>query len=134
MKFTTCITNWSRINQLKGCIESLRPHEGLMDISVACFGATPEHRKVCRELLPAGSAVHFNKGDDGCNKLWIKAIENAKTKWISILHDDDRRPPGFAAEVNKLIHQAELNSCGFVVWNGSQLNLKTGDVFGQIQL
>ena len=45
MKFTTCITNWSRINQLKGCIESLRPHEGLMDISVACFGATPEHRK-----------------------------------------------------------------------------------------
>ena len=134
MKFTTCITNWSRINQLKGCIESLRPHEGLMDISVACFGATPEHRKVCRELLPAGSAVHFNKGDDGCNKLWIKAIENAKTKWISILHDDDRRPPGFAAEVNKLIHQAELNSCGFVVWNGSQLNLKTGDVFGQIQI
>ena len=133
-QFTTCVTNWSRVDQLKGCLESLNPKNSEMDISLACFGATPEHRKVAREMLPAGSACHFNKGDEGCNKLWIRAIENAKTKWISILHDDDRRPPGFAAEVNKLIKQAELNSCGFIVWNGSQLNLNTGKVFGKIPI
>ena len=49
-QFTTCVTNWSRIDQLKGCLESLNPKNSEMDISLACFGAKPEHRKVAREI------------------------------------------------------------------------------------
>lgn len=133
-KFTVCVTNFARIEQLKGCLESLQLEKGGMDVSVACFGAGPEHRKLCTQMLPEGSRIYVSKNDEGCNRLWIKAIEMAKTRWISILHDDDRRPPGFAEEVNKLIREAELRSCGFIAWNGAQMDLSDGRVYGHIPI
>ena len=133
-RFTTCITNFARIEQLKGCLESLELEKGGQDVAVACFGAGPEHRKLCAKMLPAGSSIYVSKGDEGCNRLWIKAIEMAKTRWVSILHDDDRRPPGFAEEVNKLIREAELRSCGFIAWNGAQMDLADSRVYGNIPI
>ena len=131
-KLTTVITNFSRIEQLKGCIESLLPCQGAMDIAVASFGGSVAHRKLLKDILPEGSATFVTHKDYGCNQLWIKALELAKTRWVSILHDDDRRPAGFAQDANALIKKAELNGCGFIAWNGAQLDLNTGKVYGNV--
>ena len=131
-KFTTVITNFQRLEQLKGCVESLRPSEGKMDVVVATFGGGVQHRMYLKD---SGVTDYFvTPKDYGCNQLWIKALELAKTRWVSILHDDDRRPPGFADEVNKLIREAELKSCGFIAWNGAQLDLESGEVSGNIPI
>ena len=96
-KFTTVITNFQRLEQLKGCVESLRPSEGKMDIVVATFGGSVQHRMYLKD---SGVTDYFvTPKDYGCNQLWIKALELAKTRWVSILHDDDRRPPARANHV-----------------------------------
>lgn len=131
-KFCTVITNFSRLDRLRGCLESLELHKGVMDVAVATFGGSPQHRKLLKEMLPAGSEVFVTHKDYGCNQLWIKALELAKTRWVSILHDDDHRPPGFAETANQLIKRAELEGCGFIAWDGAKLDHKTGAVSGRV--
>ena len=131
--FTTCITNFSRLDRLKECVASLeldkRPHP----VAIASFGASPYHSKFLA-TLPECVTSFTSRKDAGCNQLWIKALELAKTKWVSILHDDDRRPANFAATVDALIDKAEALGCGFIAWNGLQLDIKTGKTGGVITI
>lgn len=131
--FTTCITNFSRLDRLKECVASLeldkRPHP----VAIVSFGASPYHSKFLA-TLPECVTSFTSRKDFGCNQLWIKALELAKTKWVSILHDDDRRPANFAATVEALIDKAEALGCGFIAWNGLQLDIKTGKTGGVITI
>ena len=123
--FTTCITNFSRLDRLKECVASLELDKHPHPVAIASFGASPYHSKFLA-TLPECVTSFTSRKDAGCNQLWIKALELAKTKWVSILHDDDRRPANFAATVEALIDKAEALGCGFIAWNGLQLDIKTG--------
>ena len=131
--FTTCITNFSRLDRLKECVASLELDKHPHPVAVASFGASPYHSKFLA-TLPECVASFTSRKDAGCNQLWIKALELAKTKWVSILHDDDRRPANFAATVEALIDKAEALGCGFIAWNGLQLDIKTGKTGGVITI
>lgn len=131
--FTTCITNFSRLDRLKECVASLELDKHPHPVAIASFGASPYHSKFIA-TLPECVTSFVSRKDFGCNRLWIKALELAKTKWVSILHDDDRRPAGFADEVEKLIAKAEALGCGFIAWNGLQLDIKTGKTGGAITI
>jgi len=131
--FTTCITNFSRLDRLKECVASLELDKHPHPVAIASFGASPYHSKFLA-TLPDCVTSFVSRKDFGCNRLWIKALELAKTKWVVILHDDDRRPANFAAEVEKLISKAEALGCGFIAWNGVQLDIKTGKLGGQIPI
>ena len=131
--FTTCITNFSRLDRLKECVASLELDKHPHPVAIASFGASPYHSKFLA-TLPERVASFTSRKDAGCNQLWIKALELAKTKWVSILHDDDRRPANFAATVEALIDKAEALGCGFIAWNGLQLDIKTGKTGGAITI
>lgn len=131
--FTTCITNFSRLDRLKECVASLELDKHPHPVAIASFGASPYHSKFIA-TLPECVTSFVSRKDFGCNRLWIKALELATTKWVSILHDDDRRPAGFADEVEKLITKAEALGCGFIAWNGLQLDIKTGKTGGAIPI
>ena len=131
--FTTCITNFSRLDRLKECVASLELDKHPHPVAVASFGASPYHSKFLA-TLPECVTSFTSRKDAGCNQLWIKALELAKTKWVSILHDDDRRPANFAATVDALIDKAEALGCGFIAWNGLQLDIKTGKTGGAITI
>ena len=131
--FTTCITNFSRLDRLKECVASLELDKHPHPVAIASFGASPYHSKFIA-TLPECVTSFVSRKDFGCNRLWIKALELATTKWVSILHDDDRRPAGFADEVEKLIAKAEALGCGFIAWNGLQLDIKTGKTGGAIPI
>lgn len=112
-RFTTCVCNCRRIDKLPQVLASLgNDHE----IVVATYCGSPQHSKVVAEVCPG--VEHFCALEDlGCNRLWRQAISMAKTKWISLLYDDDKRPPGFAAEAEKLIDQIEAAGAGWGAWN-----------------
>ena len=129
--FTTCITNFSRLDRLKECVASLELDKHPHPVAIASFGASPYHSKFLA-TLPECVTSFTSRKDAGCNQLWIKALELAKTKWVSILHDDDRRPANFAGTVETLIDKAEALGCGFIAWNGLQLDIKTGKTSGAI--
>ena len=131
--FTTCITNFSRLDRLKECVASLELDKHPHPVAIASFGASPYHSKFLA-TLPEYVTSFTSRKDAGCNQLWIKALELAKTKWVSILHDDDRRPANFAATVEALIDKAEALGCGFIAWNGVQLDIKTGKTGGVITI
>lgn len=131
--FTTCITNFSRLDRLKECVASLELDKHPHPVAIASFGASPYHSKFLA-TLPECVTSFTSRKDAGCNQLWIKALELAKTKWVSILHDDDRRPANFAATVEALIDKAEALGCGFIAWNGLQLDIKTGKTGGAITI
>ena len=131
--FTTCITNFSRLDRLKECVASLELDKHPHPVAIASFGASPYHSKFLA-TLPECVTSFTSRKDAGCNQLWIKALELAKTKWVSILHDDDRRPANFAATVEALIDKAEALGCGFIAWNGLQLDIKTGKTGGVITI
>lgn len=131
--FTTCITNFSRLDRLKECVASLELDKHPHPVAIASFGASPYHSKFLA-TLPECVTSFTSRKDFGCNQLWIKALELAKTKWVSILHDDDRRPANFAATVEALIDKAEALGCGFIAWNGLQLDIKTGKTGGVITI
>lgn len=131
--FTTCITNFSRLDRLKECVASLELDKHPHPVAIASFGASPYHSKFIA-TLPEGVTSFVSRKDFGCNRLWIKALELATTKWVSILHDDDRRPANFAEDVEKLIAKAEALGCGFIAWNGLQLDIKTGKTGGVIPI
>ena len=131
--FTTCITNFSRLDRLKECVASLELDKHPHPVAIASFGASPYHNKFLA-TLPECVTSFTSRKDAGCNQLWIKALELAKTKWVSILHDDDRRPANFAATVEALIDKAEALGCGFIAWNGLQLDIKTGKTEGVITI
>ena len=131
--FTTCITNFSRLDRLKECVASLELDKHPHPVAIASFGASPYHSKFLA-TLPECVISFTSRKDAGCNQLWIKALELAKTKWVSILHDDDRRPANFAATVEALIDKAEALGCGFIAWNGLQLDIKTGKTGGAITI
>jgi len=131
--FTTCITNFSRLDRLKECVASLELDKHPHPVAIASFGASPYHSKFLA-TLPECVTSFTSRKDAGCNQLWIKALELAKTKWVSILHDDDRRPANFAATVEALIDKAEELGCGFIAWNGLQLDIKTGKTGGAITI
>jgi hypothetical protein len=131
--FTTCITNFSRLDRLKECVASLELDKHPHPVAIASFGASPYHSKFLA-TLPECVTSFTSRKDFGCNQLWIKTLELAKTKWVSILHDDDRRPANFAATVEALIDKAEALGCGFIAWNGLQLDIKTGKTGGVITI
>ena len=131
--FTTCITNFSRLDRLKECVASLELDKHPHPVAIASFGASPYHSKFLA-TLPECVTSFTSRKDAGCNQLWIRALELAKTKWVSILHDDDRRPANFAATVDALIDKAEALGCGFIAWNGLQLDIKTGKTGGAITI
>jgi len=131
--FTTCITNFSRLDRLKECVASLELGKHPHPVAIASFGASPYHNKFLA-TLPECVTSFTSRKDAGCNQLWIRALELAKTKWVSILHDDDRRPANFAATVEALIDKAEALGCGFIAWNGLQLDIKTGKTGGAITI
>ena len=131
--FTTCITNFSRLDRLKECVASLELDKHPHPVAIASFGASPYHSKFLA-TLPECVTSFTSRKDAGCNQLWIRALELAKTKWVSILHDDDRRPANFAATVEALIDKAEALGCGFIAWNGLQLDIKTGKTGGAITI
>lgn len=131
--FTTCITNFSRLDRLKECVASLELDKHPHPVAIASFGASPYHSKFLA-TLPECVTSFTSRKDAGCNRLWIKTLELAKTKWVSILHDDDRRPANFAATVEALIDKAEALGCGFIAWNGLQLDIKTGKTGGAITI
>ena len=131
--FTTCITNFSRLDRLKECVASLELDKHPHPVAIASFGASPYHSKFLA-TLPECVTSFTSRKDAGCNQLWIRALELAKTKWVSILHDDDRRPANFAVTVEALIDKAEALGCGFIAWNGLQLDIKTGKTGGAITI
>ena len=131
--FTTCITNFSRLDRLKECVASLELDKHPHPVAIASFGASPYHSKFLA-TLPECVTSFTSRKDAGCNRLWIKTLELAKTKWVSILHDDDRRPANFAATVEALIDKAEALGCGFIAWNGLQLDIKTGKTGGALTI
>lgn len=131
--FTTCITNFSRLDRLKECVASLELDKHPHPVAIASFGASPYHSKFLA-TLPECVTSFTSRKDAGCNQLWIKTLELARTKWVSILHDDDRRPANFAATVEALIDKAEALGCGFIAWNGLQLDIKTGKTGGAITI
>ena len=111
-KFTTCVTSFQRPDKLRKCLESLHNDHSIV---VATYGGTPEHRQIVSAAAPA--ATHFLTDKDyGCNRLWLQAVAMARTRWISLLHDDDLRPPGFGATVSKLCDLAEQYDAGFGTW------------------
>jgi glycosyltransferase involved in cell wall biosynthesis len=87
------------------------------EIVVVTYNGVSDHQQIVEKICPQAIHVMY-KEDRGCNALWAEAISLAKTRWVSLLADDDLRPPGFAAEVEKIIDQCESHGAGFATWNG----------------
>lgn len=113
------------------CLESL--HCGELAISrgedhpvvVVTYGGTPEHKDIVAKAYPK-AIHHMIEGDLGCNILWYEAAALAQTRFVVFLPDDDLRPPGFAAEVEKIIDQCESRGAGFGCWPGQAYYWDTG--------
>ena len=120
--FTTCVTNFQRPEMLRACLASLHNDHPIV---VATIGGSADHIQIVKQICP--DAAHAcEQGDYGCNRLWFNAANLAKTKWIVLLADDDLRPPGFAAEVERIIDRCESQGAGFAAWNGRAYYWDTG--------
>src|SRR5678816_3074646 len=52
-------------------------------------------------------------GDMGCNEMWLRGVRLAKTKWVHILHDDDKLLPEFST-----LERYIGNGAPFYHWDG----------------
>lgn len=67
-----------------------------------------------QSLLPSSGWAYFvNQSNLGMVGNWNQCLALTKTKWITILHDDDSLAPTFAASLMKEIHrhQADAGAC-----------------------
>lgn len=109
-EYTICITNYSRPDHLRRCLESVK---SLPNVVVASYGAGPEHRGIIESVRP-GTRCFVTPNDYGENHLLLQAVALADTKWVVILHDDDQLVPDFATELSRI----DPLHAGFIAWDG----------------
>lgn len=109
-QFTICITNFSRPDHLRRCLESVK---SLPNVVVACYGAGPDHAKIIEQVRP-GTRCYVTPNDHGENRLLMQAVVMADTPWVVILHDDDQLVPEFQSAMEAI----PAVDYGFIGWDG----------------
>ena len=110
--YTICITNFSRPDHLRRCLESVK---NLPNVVVASYGADVVlHQAIIDEVRP-GTRCYLTEADYGCNRLWLQSVVLAETKWVVILHDDDQLVPEF----EDALASVDTSGAGFIGWDGT---------------
>lgn len=104
---------------------------GVKNIVVSSSGATSEiealhakMQKVRPDLIVVSEA-----GDSGCNANWLAGVKAARTKWVTILHDDDLLLEDFGKLENHL-----ENGSGFHLWDARRHGMDYNDIYPTLDL
>lgn len=120
---TVVITNFQRANFLKTAFDSC-VMAGVGNIVISSSGATSEVQEVhayAKRKHP-GTIIVSEAGDSGSNTNWLRGVEASRTKWVQILHDDDKLLPNY---LSLLQH---LQDVDFVCWDSATHGASNGSI------
>lgn len=111
---TVVITNYSRPDKVRhaftSCLEA-----NVKNVVISASGCGDDLAAMHRQFRKEKPDVVIDAIPDdlGCNEMWLRGVQLAKTKWVHLLHDDDMLLPEFQALGNHL-----NNGSSFFHWNG----------------
>ena len=113
-EITVVITNFKRPDKVKEAFESCLAAK-VENVIISASGCDSELKTVhqqCQKQKP-NLKVDAIPNDLGCNEMWLRGVRLAKTKWVHILHDDDKLLPDFST-LDRYIG----NGAPFYHWDG----------------
>jgi hypothetical protein len=127
---TVVITNFKRPRHVKFAFESCLS-AGIQNIVISSSGCDDDLKSVharFKQIRP-NLVIDAISADNGCNEMWLRGLKLVKTKWVHILHDDDRLLPNF-----REIGKALTANVGFVLFSGGLLDLKSNKYMGTVKI
>ena len=110
---TVVITSCRRPDLLREAFHSCYA-AGVKDIVVSNSGTVPGIDAALSDIRKTGAKVTHRADDAGCNESWMRGVALVKTKYLTILHDDDRLTP----EYNWML--GESRKADLVHYNGGK--------------
>ena len=121
MKFdlTVLVTNFGRADKLHACLDSLtKAGIGNVVVSTTCpddsvRAALTEFKEKFLSFLVVSTDLDF-----GNNEAWLRGAYHVRTKYMLIMHDDDRLEPEFGSVYKELIQPNLERGVGIASWHG----------------
>ncbi len=120
------ITNFQRPQFLweafQSCVRASVP-----SIVISSSGTTREVETVHLKILSArpDTIIVSEKGDSGNNANWLSGVRSARSKWVTLLHDDDLLMEDYASS---LLPRLE-NGAGFHLWDARRHGMGFKDIY-----
>lgn len=113
---TVVITNFKRPDKVEAAFSSCLK-AGVRNIVVSASGCDVVLDSVHRNFKQRhpGTVIHSIPDDRGCNEMWLRGVQAARTKWVHILHDDDELLPAFS-----VLYGMMEENVGFFHWDGAK--------------
>ncbi len=111
---TVVITNFKRPDKVKEAFESCLAAK-VQNVVISASGCGSELKIVHEQFQKQKSNLKIDaiSDDRGCNEMWLRGVRLAKTKWVHILHDDDKLLPEFST-----LERYLDNGAHFYHWDG----------------